>query len=214
MQCLGEAFELCFHSLLLLFTLKIVNNSKLKFTRENFLETAERRNSVLRLARLINYNAKRNLPATGLLKVDTISTTQDVNDSSGTNLANATVVWNDSANSNYREQFIALLNAANVTGQTFGSPREQGSIGGVDTEVYTMSSNQADLPIFGFSASVGGTDRSFEVVPSQITDSEDIYESPPIDGSGLSYCYRTDGGGDSSNNTGYFFLFKQGYLLI
>ena len=38
--------------------------------RENFLETAERRNSILRLARLINYNAKRNLPATGLLKID------------------------------------------------------------------------------------------------------------------------------------------------
>jgi hypothetical protein len=37
--------------------------------RENFLETASRRNSILRLARLINYNAKRNLPATGLLKI-------------------------------------------------------------------------------------------------------------------------------------------------
>ena len=49
--------------------------------RENFLETAERRNSVLRLARLINYNAKRNQPATGLLKIDSISTTQDVADS-------------------------------------------------------------------------------------------------------------------------------------
>ncbi len=54
--------------------------------RENFLETAERRNSVLRLARLINYNAKRNLPATGLLKVVALSTTQDVRDSTGTNL--------------------------------------------------------------------------------------------------------------------------------
>ena len=180
--------------------------------RENFLETAERRNSILRLARLINYNAKRNQPAKGLLKIDSISTSEDVFDSSGTNIGNTTIIWNDSANANYREQFIAILNAANVTGQTFGSPREKGSIGGVDTEVYTMSSNQTDLPIFGFSASVGGTDRSFEVVPSQITDSEDIYESPPIDGSGLSYCYRPDGGGDSSNNTGYFFLFKQGTL--
>ena len=46
--------------------------------RENFLETAERRNSVLRLARLINYNAKRNLPGTGLLKVRAISTTQSL----------------------------------------------------------------------------------------------------------------------------------------
>ena len=45
---------------------------------KTFLETAERRNSVLRLARLINYNAKRNQPATGMLKIDSISTTQDV----------------------------------------------------------------------------------------------------------------------------------------
>ena len=57
--------------------------------RENFLETAERRNSVLRLARLINYNAHRNKPATGLLKIDSLSTTQDVRDSTGTNLATA-----------------------------------------------------------------------------------------------------------------------------
>ena len=64
--------------------------------RENFLETAERRNSVLRLARLINYNAKRNKPATGMLKLDAISTTQDVQDSTGTNLANSSIIWNDS----------------------------------------------------------------------------------------------------------------------
>ena len=35
--------------------------------RENFLELAERRESILRLARLLSYNAKRNLPAHGLL---------------------------------------------------------------------------------------------------------------------------------------------------
>ena len=51
--------------------------------RENFLETAERRNSILRLARLISYNAKRNQPATGLLKIDSLSTTEDVFDSTG-----------------------------------------------------------------------------------------------------------------------------------
>jgi len=180
--------------------------------RENFLETAERRNSILRLARLINYNAKRNLPATGLLKVDSISTTQNVNDSSGTNLANQTIIWNDSANSNYREQFIAILNAANQTGQLFGSPREANKIGGVDTEVYTLSSNQLDLPIFTFSKSIGGTTRAFEIVSSTITDSESIYESSPVPGTGLTYTYRSDGAGDSSNSTGFFFLFKQGTI--
>ena len=180
--------------------------------RENFLETAERRNSVLRLARLINYNAKRNKPATGLLKVDSISTTQDVLDSTGTNLANSTIIWNDSANSNYREQFTAILNAANQTGQLFGNPRESGTIGGVDTEVYTLSSNQLDLPVFKFQKSVGGVSRSFEIVPSTINDSDSIYESDPIPGTGLTYTYRADGSGDSSNNTGFFFLFKQGSL--
>ena len=180
--------------------------------RENFLETAERRNSILRLARLINYNAKRNKPATGLLKIDSISTTQDVRDSSGTNLANSTIIWNDSANSNYREQFISILNAANQSGQLFGNPREKDKVGGVDTEVYTLSSNQNGLPIFQFSKSVGGVTRSFEIVPSRITNSESIYESQPVEGTGLTYTYRSDASGDSSNNTGFFFLFKQGTI--
>ena len=180
--------------------------------RENFLETAERRNSVLRLARLINYNAKRNQPATGLLKIDSISTTQDVQDSTGTNLANQNIIWNDSANSNYREQFTAILNAANQTGQLFGNPRESGTIGGITTEVYTLSSNQLDLPIFKFQKSVGGVSRAFEIVPSTINDSDSIYESSPVPGTGLTYTYRTDGSGDSSNNTGFFFLFKQGTM--
>jgi len=180
--------------------------------RENFLETAERRNSVLRLARLINYNAKRNKPATGLLKIDSISTTQDVLDSTGTNLATQTIVWNDSANSNYREQFTAVLNAANQTGQLFGNPRESGSIGGIDTEVYTLSSNQTDLPLFKYVKSVGGVSRQFEIVSSTINNSDSIYESDPIPGTGLTYTYRSDGAGDSSNNTGFFFLFKQGTM--
>ena len=180
--------------------------------RENFLETAERRNSILRLARLINYNAKRNKPATGLLKIDSVSTSQDVTDSTGTNLANTSIVWNDSANTNYREQFTAILNAANQTGQLFGNPRESGTIGGVDTEVYTLSSNQTDLPVYRFTKGIGGTSRAFEIVPSSLENSESIYEAEPINGTGLTYTYRSDGSGDSSNNTGFFFLFKQGRI--
>jgi len=180
--------------------------------RENFLETAERRNSILRLARLINYNATRNKPATGLLKIDSISTTQDVSDSSGTNLANSNIIWNDGANSNYREQFTAILNAANQTGQLFGNPRESGTVGGISTEVYTLSSNQFDLPVFKFSKAVGGVSRAFEILSSTIAGSESIDESSPVPGTGLTYTYRADGQGDSSNNTGFFFLFKQGTL--
>ena len=180
--------------------------------RENFLESAERRDSVLRLARLINYNAKRNKPATGLLKIDAITTTQDVNDSSGVNLANTNIIWNDSANSNYRQQFTAILNAANQTGQLFGKPIEKNQIGGIDTEVYTLASTQDGLPIFTFSTNVSGTTRDFEIVPGTIENSDSIYEDVPVEGSGLQYMYRSDGSGDSSNNTGFFFLFKQGQM--
>ena len=149
---------------------------------------------------------------TGLLKVSSISTTQDVLDSSGTNLANSTIIWNDSANSNYREQFTAIFNAANQTGQLFGNPRESKKVGGINTEVYTLSTNQTDLPMFNFNANIGGVSRGFEIVPSTVEDSETIYESNPIEGTGLTYTYRSDGSGDSSNNTGFFFLFKQGTI--
>jgi hypothetical protein len=180
--------------------------------RENFLETAERRNSILRLARLINYNASRNKTATGLLKFDSVSTTQTVRDFTGTSLANVTVVWNDATNSNYREQFLTILNAANLQGQRFGKPRESGTIGGINTQVYTVNSSNTDLPIFRITRSVSGISRQFEIVPARITNSESIYESAPVPGTGFTYLYRADGSGDSSNNTGFFGLFKQGTL--
>ena len=41
-------------------------------TRENFLETAERRDSVFKLARMLGYNPKRNIAASGLIKVVSI----------------------------------------------------------------------------------------------------------------------------------------------
>ncbi len=43
--------------------------------RENFIDTAERRDSILRLARLLSYVPKRNQPASGLIKITSISTT-------------------------------------------------------------------------------------------------------------------------------------------
>ena len=58
--------------------------------RENFLELAERRESVLRLARLLSYNPKRNQTANGLLKFESVSTSEDIVDSNGTNLSNQT----------------------------------------------------------------------------------------------------------------------------
>ena len=69
--------------------------------RENFIETADRRESILRLARLISYNANRNIPANGLLKIESVSTTEDVIDANNNNLSNQTIIWNDPTNSDW-----------------------------------------------------------------------------------------------------------------
>jgi len=61
-------------------------------SRENFLDTARRRESVLRLSRYLSYQPKRNLPARGLLKITQISTTEDIFDSSGNNLNGQTII--------------------------------------------------------------------------------------------------------------------------
>ena len=78
--------------------------------RENYLELAERRESVLRLARLLSYNPKRNQCANGLLKIASVSTTEEVKDSNNINLKDQTILWNDSSNTNWYEQFIKVLN--------------------------------------------------------------------------------------------------------
>jgi hypothetical protein len=74
--------------------------------RENFLELAERRDSILRLARLVSYNAKRHIPAHGLLKITSVQTSQSILDSNGRNLSGQNIIWNDAANTNWYDQFI------------------------------------------------------------------------------------------------------------
>ena len=77
--------------------------------RENFIDTAQRRDSVLKLARLISYNPKRNIPASGLLKVDSVSTTETVYDSNGLNLSGLVINWADSANDNWAEYTLRYV---------------------------------------------------------------------------------------------------------
>ena len=78
-------------------------------THENFLATAERKESVIRLARFLSYNPSRNIPARGLVKVTSVSTTEEVIDSKGNNLSNRIIVWNDPNNDDWKEQFLLNL---------------------------------------------------------------------------------------------------------
>lgn len=133
-------------------------------TRENFLDTAERRDSVLKLARMLSFNASRNLTASGLVKLDQISTTQPVIDSNGSNLANKTVRWNDVNNPDWFEQFVLILNAVFVATNPFGKPAKDGFVNDVKTQLYTLNNNSSANRVFPFSAIVDNETLEFEIV--------------------------------------------------
>jgi hypothetical protein len=179
--------------------------------RENFLETAERRESVLRLAKLISYNPRRNQAANGLLKFVSVKTTETTFDSTGLNLAGFTIRWNDPSNSNYYEQFVKILNLALPVTNTIGRPLKNETIANVSTEQYRFNSINTDVPVFGFSKAISGLNTRFEVVSTAI-DNGSIIEEPPLPGNNPSFLFRNDGQGPGSTNTGFFMHFRQGKL--
>lgn len=180
--------------------------------RENFLETAERRESILRLARLISYNAKRNSPAHGFLKISSISSTENIIDSNGINLSNSVIGWNDQTNSNWYQQFIAVINAAMPTPVVFGKPAAKDTIDGIITEQYSINVGSSEVPIYSFNKNVGGTQMGFELVPSTFSGQKYIYEATPLPGNQFGIIFKNDNRGSSSSNTGFFVQFKQGSL--
>lgn len=180
--------------------------------RENFLETAGRRDSLLRLAQLISYSPKRNLPANGFLKVTAISTTDTIADSSNINLANTTILWNDASNPNWYNQFTTILNSTMPGSYLYGRPFDRSYIDGILTEQYRINSANTDVPVFSFLKNINGTNMNFEIVSSTFSGSTTIYEEPPKPGGALSFVYKNDNQGASSKNTGYFVHFRQGTL--
>jgi len=180
--------------------------------RENFLETAQRRDSILRLARLINYNPKRNIPAHGFLKISSISTTETVIDNNGVNLSNSIIGWNDPTNSNWYQQFISIINAAVASPTVFGKPYAAATIGGIATEQYKINSSTTEVPIYSFNKNIAGTQMSFELVPSTFSEENYIYEDTPRPGNKFGIIFQNDNKGSSSANTGFFIQFRQGSL--
>lgn len=178
--------------------------------RENYLELAERRESVLRLARLLSYNPKRNQVANGLLKIDSVRTSEEILDSNGVNLQNQNIIWNDPANVNWYEQFVKVLNTALPVNGTFGRPNKKETISGISTEQYRFNSINTDVPTYSFNKTIDGRATRFEVVSTDITDT--ILEEAPFPGNNFAFIYRDDGKGPSSNNTGFFSHFRQGIL--
>lgn len=181
-------------------------------TRENYLDTAERRDSVVRLANLVSYTPKRNTAAQGYLKVFSVNTTENVTDFNGINLSNVTVNWNDPTNPNWQEQFTAILNAAFVNSQKVGRPGNRQEIVGVDTSEYGINLVPGFLPVLPYTSVIDGVSMPFEAVSSTSVGKDYIYEPSPVANNPFNILFRNDKLGFASANTGYFFYFKQGTL--
>ena len=180
--------------------------------RENFIDTAERRDSVIKLANLVGYTPKRNLAGQGYLKVTSISTTQNINDINGVNLSNIPVLWNDPANPNWLEQMNTIWNATLINTQRIGKPGNVSDLLGVTTSEYAMQITPNALPIIPFTSTIDGQSMNFELCSVTSMDESYVYEIPPAPSGKFNMLYRNDKLGFGSPATGFFFYFKQGSL--
>lgn len=180
--------------------------------RENFLDVARRRESILRLARSLSYNAKRNYPARGLAKLTEIRTTYDVYDSTGKNLNNLAIRWDDPNNADWFEQWVLVLNASLIETNPFGVPLKTESLDGVETQLYRLDTVATTAGNYPFNASVNNQNYSFDVVNADFNTTYGFVEQTPNPNAPFHLVYRSDGNGNSSPNTGFFVYFKQGNL--
>jgi hypothetical protein len=181
-------------------------------SHENFITTAQRKQSVLKLARLISYRASRNIPARGLVKINTVRTTEDTYDSLGNNLANTTITWNDPNNTNWKEQFLLVMNKSMTS--KFGQPSKQFQIGDVSMQLYTFNNGLTSFRngVYPFSASGTSEQVQMEFVPADIDENGPFERAPDLN-SQMNIIYASDGKGDGSNFTGFLGFLKQGSLI-
>lgn len=177
---------------------------------ENFLATAQRRDSILKLAKFLSYKIDRQIPARGLVKITSVRTSESIVDSQGTSLTNVTVNWNDANNSQWKEQFLLVMNT--ILAYEFGAarPSDRIQIQDIVFELYPSVAKPKN-GVFSFLAAINGNNIPFELVPAAF-DGNTIVERRPDQDKAFSFVYGNDGYGDDSNYTGFLAYIKQGTL--
>lgn len=183
---------------------------------ENLLSTAQRKDSVLKLAKFISYNPSRNIPGSGLVKITSISTTERVYDLNGNNLANSKIIWNDSNNVNWQSQFFAVINATLL--RSFGDvlPSDRVQVFDQIFELYSINNIPFENSVIQYKTQVQNKSIDMELTSVELTTDGPIEQRPKIittnNNQNFNILYGSDGLGNSSNYTGFFMLTKQGIL--
>jgi len=184
-------------------------------SRENFLATAERRDSLIRLAQNISYKVNRVRSATGEVRIERIRTNQALFDSNNTALQDREVIWNDPKNEDFFEQFILILNAALTTRAQFGRPIARFTEGQNKTEEYVFNTAAPTSGTFPFNTNINGVPLPFDVVNSRLNDTTGVLEElAPNPENTFSAFFKQDGRGLSSIGSGFFLPIKQGSLAF
>ncbi len=182
-------------------------------SRENFIDTAERRESVIRLAQMVNYVPRRNVPASGLFKIAAVQTDQPLTDANGINLNGTPVYWNDPNNPDWFDQFVQICNAAFSTLNPFGRPTKSGTIGSIPTDLYQLNNIRRLAVTYPVTVTINGQTYPIDVCNPDFITNQTIFERDPDPANAFNFIYRNDSLGVASANTGFFLYFKQGNLI-
>lgn len=179
---------------------------------ENFITTAQRKQSILKLIKLVSYKPTRNIASRGLVKITSISTTEDIYDSRGINLSQIPIVWNDGNNRNWKDQFILVMNRVSTT--RFGQPQKRVEVGDVLFDKYCFKNSTLSFQngVFQYSVNTGNESFPMELTPIEIGENGP-FEREPDPMAQFSFVFANDGVGDGSDYTGFMIYTKQGTLL-
>ncbi len=178
---------------------------------ENVITSAQRKQSILKLIKMVSYKATRNIPARGMVKITSVSSTEDIFDSRGINLSESTIRWNDNNNTNWKDQFILVMNR--ILTSRFGQPQKTQEIEDVLMEQYTLKNNLSSFVngVYKYSVSTGSETFPMEIVPADLGE-DGPFEREPDTLSQFQILYSSDGVGDGSDFTGFMMFTKQGTL--
>jgi len=181
-------------------------------SRNNFLATAQKQESVFKLAEFLGYKPRRTVPASGQLKIVSIKTNEVVIGSLGSSLAGKQIRFETSNNASNLDDFISIMNAVLSTTNQFGNPRKSAMIAGVENQYYNLNNNENQI-VFEFTGSVQGKKTTFNLIgldySTALSSSIEMYPDPS---GSFSINYRNDNRGLGSANTGFFMGFKQGAM--
>jgi len=180
-------------------------------TRNNFLSTSERQESIFKLAEFLGYTPKRNVPAFGEMKIVSVKTNEAVIGSEGTSLGGKELRFENTSSINNMDDFITVMNALMQDSNTFGSPVKQSIIENVTHQFYKLKNNANQIK-FNLIGSAAGKSSVFNAIGLDINNRGIVEEVTPDRNNAFSIVYKNDGQGITSAKTGFFVGLKQGDL--